>query len=159
LPSNVKPSMFLADPKVMTGLQKGMAAKLGVDHTWVTLTTWNSQWTSYPVWITVTLDFTITFKAKLTANKVSVDDMVDALSGAAANSIAEKTAWATNVVKEIKAASPTTYASFSAASVTTKSVYVAAFATEAPEPTVQVSGAHVKMHLVMMAIGLARLVA
>ena len=37
LPWHVTPSQFLSDAKVATGVQKGIAKKLGVDHTWVTV--------------------------------------------------------------------------------------------------------------------------
>jgi len=158
-------------------VSKGIAKKLGVNHEWVTVILSAARRlaaaasgggaATKATKANVKVDFTVTVPAG-TTGATSADTIQTSLKGTGANSDAEKTAWATNVITEIKAASPTTYASFSAASVTTKSVaHVALAPTPSGNSTgldgPMASGADVtsgmEMHLVMMAIGLANMAA
>jgi len=175
LPSNVNQSQFLNDAKVKTGVQKGVAKKLGVDHTWVAVTLTDGRRLSASRVLAATkanikVDFTVTVPAG-TTGATSATKLQFALKSSNANSAAEKIAWANNVVTEIKAASPTTYANVTVETKNVVHVAVTAAApnsqapTRSPNPTETANGsvgigANIATGmwvplLVIMAIGLA----
>jgi hypothetical protein len=118
LPSNVTQAQFLNDVKVKTGVQKGVAKKLGVNHTWVTvtLTAGSSARRLSPsrslagAKANINVDFTVTVPAGTAGGATSAATIQSSLTASTASSDSQKTQWNTDLVAEIKAASPTTYA-------------------------------------------------
>jgi hypothetical protein len=167
LPTNVTQEQFLKDPEVKTGVQKGIAKKLGVNESWVTVTLTAGRRLSATRLLAATkanvkVAFTVTVPAGTDGTK-SAASLKTRLTGATSNSDAEKNDWATTVTDGIKQASPTKYATVA---VTTKSVAHVP-TTTAPKPApgsdIGVSGADaasgMEMYLVMMAFGLANIAA
>jgi hypothetical protein len=163
LPSGVTQKQFLADPQVKKGVQKGIATKLGVNHAWVTVVLTAGRRLAAAdrrlANANVKVDFTVTVPPG-TTGPTSATKIEEALKSNTANSAAEKTSWADNVVTAIKAASGTTYKDITA---TTKSLAhtpstggtSGGTSNETPAASGTVSIARMGMPLVMMALGVA----
>jgi len=159
LPTNVTQEQFLQDPKVKTGVRKGIAAKLGVNESWIAVTLKAGSVAPAGRLLAtskaaIKVDFTVTVPAGTGGTK-SAAELQKTLTSASSNTAAEKKTWGDNVVAQIKAAAPTKYKDVA---VTVKSLAHVASTTPKPSPTgspVTSGGAGVKMNLVMMAVGLA----